>query len=105
MSISENERHNSIVPITETPSAEHATVRAMADASPSESLPLEKHAVISTGIEITDTTESVDSTASEIGSKTSTADSPGDARANTHLPPPTHKRSQRQQIMHISLLI
>src|SRR5579884_1421201 len=105
MSIYESDRQDSIVPITKTPSAEGAIVGAMADASLSESLSLEKHALLNTGIEVTDPAKSLDGTTNGIGSKTIDAGPPGDVKASTHLPPHTRRRWPRQQGMHIVLLI
>ncbi len=105
MSIYESDRQDSIVPIIRTPSAEGAIAGAMADASLSESLSLEKHALLNTGIEVTDPAKSLDGTTNGIGSKTIDAGPPGDVKASTHLPPHTRRRWPRQQGMHIVLLI
>jgi hypothetical protein len=74
------------------------------DAFLPEALAVEKHAVISTGIEVTDASEGVDGARSKVEVEKPAADPARDTRGDRQLPLPPRKPSPRSRIIHIMLL-
>jgi hypothetical protein len=95
------------VPDSSKPSesgGEYAPMDRRDDTFPPDALALEKHAVISTGIEVTDASEGMDGATDRVEVEKPAAHPARDTRVDTHLPLRSRKRSPRSRIIHMMLL-